>query len=79
MSKKHFYGIDILKFLFAILIVLHHYQQITGIRFTKANFYGGTIYLGYIVEFFFIISGFLCAYGNSNFQFNSFKGYITKK
>ena len=47
--------IDLLKFVLAVVIVLHHYQQVTGVRFSGWNFYGGTIYFGYAVEFFFII------------------------
>lgn len=53
-------GISLLKIISTILIVFHHYQQITGLRFKNfVNFYGGGVYFGYIVELFFIISGFL--------------------
>ena len=52
-------GIDFLKTIAAILIVLYHYQQVTGARFEHGlNFYGGKLYFGYVVEFFFVVSGF---------------------
>lgn len=52
--------LDILKFILTIIILLHHYQQSTGFLFKHfINFYGGKFYFGYVVEIFFIISGFL--------------------
>ena len=53
-------GFDVLKVIATILIVFHHYQQITG-TFWKSgiNFWGGEFYFGYLVELFFLISGFL--------------------
>lgn len=54
------YALDFLKIVATILIVFHHYQQVTGAYFDGViNFYGGKFYFGYVVEFFFIISGFL--------------------
>lgn len=41
-----------------ILIVFHHYQQLTGARFDTINFFNGRFYFGYIVEFFFVLSGY---------------------
>ena len=41
------------------MIVFHHYQQILNIEFESINFYGGKFYFGYLVEFFFLVSGFL--------------------
>lgn len=61
MDKIRFYNLDILKLVSAILIVFHHYQQLTNIRFNFINFYGGIIPFGFIVELFFMISGFLMA------------------
>ena len=52
-------GLDVLKVIATILIVFHHYQQITGAFWEGVNFYGGEFYFGYLVELFFIISGFL--------------------
>lgn len=53
-------GFDILKLMGTILIVFHHYQQITGAFWENGiNFWGGDFYFGYLVELFFMISGFL--------------------
>ena len=39
--------------------MFHHYQQLTGTFFYRGiNFYGGKFYFGYIVEVFFLMSGF---------------------
>lgn len=56
------YNLDILKILAAVGIVCHHYQQLSGVYFTKGiNFYGGVFSFGSLVELFFIISGVLMA------------------
>lgn len=53
-------ALDLLKIAGSILIVFHHYCQMTGTRFTKGiNFLDGIFPFGYIVELFFLISGFL--------------------
>lgn len=79
--NKRLYSLDILKFVLSIIIVFHHFQQVLGITFENGiNFYCGKIQFGYIVEFFFIISGFL-----SNFivieknEKIKFKNYILNK
>lgn len=60
MQKERNYTLDFIKVLSALFIVLHHYWQITNIQTSKGiNFYGGYITWGYIVELFFVISGFL--------------------
>ena len=71
--------IDLLKFVLAVVIVLHHYQQVTGVRFSGWNFYGGTIYFGYAVEFFFIISGFFSVSGILAHPDERFKSYFMRK
>ena len=53
------YGLDVIKIIATILIVFHHYQQITGVVFDGINFIGGAFSFGYIVELFFIISGYV--------------------
>ena len=54
------YGLDVLKAAATILIVLHHYQQVYMLHFQRGiNFYNGTFYFGYLVELFFVISGFV--------------------
>lgn len=59
MEKNRSYSLDFLKIIATILIVFHHYQQILNIEFKGINFYGGKFYFGYLVEFFFLVSGFL--------------------
>ena len=61
MEKKRLYNLDIIKIVAATFIVFHHYQQVSGTSFNGLNFYGGRIFWGYLVELFFMISGFLSA------------------
>ena len=50
---------DILRIILTAAVLFHHYQQLTGTFFYRGiNFYGGNIYFGYIVEIFFLMSGF---------------------
>lgn len=53
------YTLDFLKITAAVIIVFTHYQQIFEITFDNMNFYYGRFLFGYLVELFFIISGFL--------------------
>ncbi len=57
MDKKRIYSLDILRVIAMIMIVMHHYQQITHTYL----FAGKYTFLGFniVVEFFFILSGFL--------------------
>lgn len=57
--RKRYYNLDIIKIIAAIIVVFHHYQQISGVRFQTINFFGGNFAWGYLVELFFLISGFL--------------------
>ena len=60
MKKERNYSLDFLKIIATIiLIVFHHYQQILNVEFRGVNFFGGRFYFGYLVEFFFLVSGFL--------------------
>lgn len=53
------YSLDVLRIIATVLIVFHHYQQATGAFFEGClNFFNGRFYFGYIVEFFFLLSGF---------------------
>lgn len=57
---KRQYSLDVLRIVATILIVLHHFQQITGAYFDGGiNFYGGKFSYGIVVEFFFVLSGLL--------------------
>lgn len=79
--KKEYYPIlDITKFVLALIIVFHHYQQciLGDYRFKYINFWDGEIYGGYACEFFFVISGFVAAI-NTNITEKTFGQYIKKK
>lgn len=59
-NKKRDVSLDLIKIIATIFIILHHYQQITGVFFEgSVNFFNGRFYFGYLVEMFFIISGML--------------------
>ena len=59
MSQKREGSLDLLKFLATCCIVMHHFQQITGAFFEgHLNFYSGNFYWGYLVELFFLVSGY---------------------
>lgn len=56
---KRDYSLDFIKIIATVLIIFHHYQQLVGVYFeNKINFYNGKFYFGYIVELFFVLSGF---------------------
>lgn len=60
MKTNRLFALDLIKIMATCLIIFHHYQQIIGGWFVgHINFYGGTISYGYLVELFFMISGFL--------------------
>ena len=75
-NRRHYYSLDLLKFILATLIIFHHFQQITGCRFSHMNFYDGFMYFGYIVEMFFIISGFISYQKISEIERQSFSSYF---
>ena len=57
--KNRQYSLDFIKILATIFILFHHYQQyISGVFSNGINYYGGTYNFGYMVELFFILSGF---------------------
>lgn len=60
-SDGRYYFLDTLKIICTLLIMFHHYQQCFEVRFSEVNFYGGLFNCGYLVELFFMISGFLAA------------------
>ena len=65
LYKKRYYNLDLIKVVASILIVFHHYQQTSGAVFNGINFFGGDFYWGYLVELFFVISGFVMAASNN--------------
>lgn len=78
-SKKHFNSLDFLKFILAVIIVFHHFQQVMCVKFEYINFFYGRIYFGYAVEFFFIISGFVIAFQVERKGFGSFRSWMASK
>ncbi len=58
MNKRQ-YSLDFIKIIATIFILFHHYQQFISGSFEKGiNFYGGIYNFGYMVELFFILSGY---------------------
>ena len=54
------YALDFLKICATIIIVFHHYQQVTEVVYINhINFFGGLFYWGNVVELFFVISGYV--------------------
>ena len=52
-------AIDFLKFVASVILVLHHYQQVNYVFIDNGiNFYSGHFYWGFLVDLFFLISGF---------------------
>lgn len=77
--KQRIYSLDALKFFAATMIVFHHFQQDMVVRFPGINFFGEGTYYGYLVELFFMISGYLAAKGIERIREISFwKYYIIK-
>lgn len=73
-------SLDFLRIIATILIVFHHFQQVTGARFGGIDFYGGNFNYGLIVEFFFVLSGFfMFRYITRIKQGLSFKKFILKR
>ena len=66
--RERYYSLDLIKIVMTICIIFHHYQQVSGVMFSGFNFYGGGFVFGYLVEFFFMISGFLTIYSTDVHQ-----------
>lgn len=62
----------------AALIVLHHYQQSFVIRFSRINFFGGQIEVAWLVELFFMISGFLMVASDRGRDISYGKQFLSK-
>ncbi len=79
-KSSRIYTLDLIKFLASIMIVFHHYQQVRGLYSDSVfDFYGGPINFGYLVELFFMISGFVC---ENKFSYNmtqTLGGFMKKK
>lgn len=59
MTNERKYSLDVLRILATVLIVFHHYGQVTGLYLEgHVNYWNGRFYFGYMVEFFFLLSGY---------------------
>lgn len=57
--KERQYSLDVLKILATVCILFHHYQQyISGSFSSGINYYGGRYNFGFMVELFFVLSGY---------------------
>lgn len=78
-ETQRIYPLDALKCLGGIIVVFIHYQQLMDLKFEQGtNFYGGRFYWGFIVELFFMISGFLTVMSYKKKE-NGFAEYIKHK
>lgn len=70
---------DIIKIVCTCGIIFHHYQQLTGTYFYRGlNFWGGKFYFGYLVEVFFLLSGWVMVpYVQRIREQMSFRTFIT--
>ena len=80
-GMKRQYSLDVLRIIATILIIFHHYQQITGTYFEGSlNFHGGDFSFGMVVEFFFVLSGFLAQHYISKIKAGcTFQTFILQK
>lgn len=58
-SHPRYHGLDLVKAVAILAIAAHHFQQDFGAHYAYLNFYDGRLYVGYVVELFFMISGFV--------------------
>jgi len=59
-KRRREYSLDLAKIVATTLILLMHYQQNFEGNYTFIQYFGGKFYFGYLVEFFFMLSGFFC-------------------
>lgn len=70
MSKQHNVTIDFLRFLFSVIVVLHHSRYVLGDD--NCYFLGGSL----AVEFFFFVSGYLLLVGADKAGRKNGAGYL---
>lgn len=79
-SAERNYGLDLLKIMGIVCIFFLHYQQVTEVIFPDINFCFGRFNYGYIVELFFVISGFfVCAYEDKIKKGLTFRDFFAKR
>ncbi len=84
ITEKRNYCLDVLKIIATVIIVFHHYQQIFVITFPSGinyfDFVGGGFNFAYIVELFFVLSGYLLyKYVNKINEGLTFNKFISKR
>lgn len=80
MNKQRLLSLDVLRIPATIVILFHHYQMYTGARFKYINFWDGKFFFGYLVELFFVLSGyFMVEYIDRIKKGLSFKHYMLKR
>lgn len=73
------FSLDFLKIVGTTIIVFHHFQQITGVYVVGVNFWGDYFYWGYIVELFFMLSGyFMYKYAQNMGEQSLFVWYVQR-
>lgn len=79
--KERSYSLDFLRICATVLVVFHHYQQLTGGRFEYFNFYSDEKQVfTVLIELFFVLSGYLLAGTVIRIKDGlSFKDFIVKK
>jgi len=77
-GKIRLTNLDLLKTIATVLVVFHHYQQVFNVSFDGPNFYGGRFYFGHLVEFFFVISGFITAFSDKEDNVNVVRPILKK-
>lgn len=55
---KRIYTLDAIKLICTVLILFHHYMQVFPFETNGIKFFGGKFYFGFLVELFFILSGY---------------------
>lgn len=79
-NRKYYPSLDLLKFICSLLIVVHHYQMAFNLWFEgRLNFNNGYFYFGFLVELFFMVSGFLMENSIQKYPYADFGTTIKKK
>lgn len=79
-TNRRDHALDFLKIIATLVIVLHHYENAFGLHFETLNFGNGKFYFGFVVELFFMISGFVSFFSIQKIQDGvSFDRYFSGK
>ena len=80
-GNNRWHGLDFVKVIATILIVLHHYWQAHNVYINDGvNFFNGKFYFGHLVELFFVLSGFFMLRDVERLKHGTgFRKFIIKK